>query len=64
VVSIRSVNEATYPRVGHVGMDGGCVAGSVEVLRQAANSIHRESQLDSGQSEALNGRLSGALAKS
>lgn len=35
-------------------MDGGSTDGSLDVLRQAGDSIHWESRRDNGQSEALN----------
>jgi glycosyltransferase involved in cell wall biosynthesis len=51
---LRSVREQSYPRVEHIVMDGGSTDGSLDVLRQAGDSIHWKSQQDKGQSDALN----------
>jgi hypothetical protein len=51
---LRSVREQTYPNIEHIVMDGGSTDSTLDVLRQAGNSIQWESRPDKGQSEALN----------
>jgi glycosyltransferase involved in cell wall biosynthesis len=52
--NLRSVACQTYPRVEHIVMDGGSTDGSVEVLRQAGETVRWRSEPDSGQSHAVN----------
>jgi glycosyltransferase involved in cell wall biosynthesis len=52
--NLRSVACQTYPRVQHLVMDGGSTDGSVEILREAGDSIVWRSEPDSGQSDAVN----------
>jgi glycosyltransferase involved in cell wall biosynthesis len=54
---LRSVREQTYSRLEHIVMDGGSKDGTVELLRQAGDSVIWESRPDKGQSEALNRAL-------
>ena len=52
--TLRSVACQTYPAIEHIVMDGGSTDGSVEVLREAGDSVRWRSEPDDGQSHALN----------
>jgi glycosyltransferase involved in cell wall biosynthesis len=51
---LHSVQAQTYPRVEHIVMDGGSTDNTLDLLRQAGDSIYWESRKDKGQSDALN----------
>jgi len=52
--NLRSVACQTYPNVEHIVMDGGSTDGSVEILRDAGDSVAWRSEPDRGQSHAIN----------
>ncbi|PKQ30225.1 MAG: hypothetical protein CVT60_01370 [Actinobacteria bacterium HGW-Actinobacteria-10] len=51
---LRSVACQTYPHIEHIVMDGGSTDGSVEILRDAGDSVSWLSEPDRGQSDAIN----------
>jgi glycosyltransferase involved in cell wall biosynthesis len=51
---IRSVVEQTYPRVEHIVWDGGSTDDTLDVLRDAPDSVHWVSEPDKGQANAVN----------
>src|SRR5437763_6421147 len=52
--AIQSVLAQDWPRVNFVVMDGGSTDGSVELLRSFGDRVQWVSQIDGGQSDALN----------
>ena len=52
--NLRSVACQTYPHVEHIVMDGGSTDGSVDILREAGDSIRWRSEPDAGQADAVN----------
>jgi hypothetical protein len=52
--NLRSVACQTYPHVEHIVMDGDSTDGSVDILREAGDSIRWRSEPDAGQADAVN----------
>jgi glycosyltransferase involved in cell wall biosynthesis len=52
--NLRSVACQTYRHVEHIVMDGGSTDGSVDILREAGDSIRWRSEPDAGQADAVN----------
>ena len=52
--NLASVACQTYPRIEHLVMDGGSTDGSVEILREAGETVRWRSEPDRGQSHAVN----------
>ncbi len=52
--NLRSVAEQSYPNIEHIVMDGGSTDGSVEILGDVGSAVRWRSELDRGQSHALN----------
>jgi len=52
--NLRSVACQTYPNIEHIVMDGGSTDGSVDILREAGDSVTWSSEPDRGQSHAIN----------
>jgi len=52
--NLHSVACQTYPNIEHIVMDGGSTDGSVDILREAGESVTWRSEPDRGQSHAVN----------